>query len=552
VNCGNITPASALVFFFESIYSSAGCFQAIKGFSLFRLFYSAVFLLACSCGSLDGSEWLVKTSASEISVADAGEIWITLDPDLKARFVAGGNPVGDFISYLGRNEMIMNEIAGERYLYSPLIESMKECFVRNASVSAFRDSMVTAARADITDADLLIYRDLLGSVVWYSSSTGISEGPVRLPDLPWELALAFDSMSAGFSIEIQNTVYTLDSIATTAQYSTDETAQHSDIDGNTGIDNVDTFALFNLAESRVSRQINALGDQVAGTFLIDTSAVTTYCSRRDSLNGSEILLSWNGGSITAESLDGILAFLSTGGQHDGPVSAEWLCRTLRNQARLFYITELYSIQYPESFAEIENLADEFAIDQASELLFTENVTDIVVITDSMAVAAYSSMDSIPMVRETRTFASVIVPPVALGNARMLAGNGDALLEAGYPGFSEYLATGSEFLSRPVTAAELPAGLCDSLFSLGREDSIWHGPVEISGDMFVFFKLDEVFPPCQASFDQLEQSIRHRLLIHLEEQITMDWICRLEITHNLRINRDILKDLPADPAAWKEL
>ena len=91
-----------------------------------------------------------------------------------------------------------------------------------------------------------------------------------------------------------------------------------------------------------------------------------------------------------------------------------------------------------------------------------------------------------------------------------------------------------------------------LFLLDDNNNQWQRPVEVHEGSFVFYRLVQVIPPHQAQFEYLESSIRQNLLMHLEEQRTMEWMRELEASYSFQINSDILADLPADPSAWSEL
>ena len=419
---------------------------------------------------------------------------------------------------------------------------MKKCWIINSAFIAYSDTLSASIRRNLNETDLSNYRELLGTVVWYTSSSTGSEGPDRLPDLPWPIAFAFDSMTTGDGIEIDGVFYTLDSLVTSPQEMIDATIADSV--------RFNTFAEISLVESRTARRLSELKTEVLQTYNVDSVAVFTYNSDRESLDDSSELASWTNGSISALEFDGISAFLALG-RPLSTHSAEWIFHSLRNQARLTHIAEVFATEFPEEFNSFTPEADAFAVDQSSEMLFTANVIDVVHLSDSIVFEAYQQMVSIPQIPETRVFQSVMIPGGLLDSAIVLLGNDNALLEFGYPGYTEFLADGNEFLSRPVQHNELPTQMDLILFLLEASDTLWQRPVEVSEDLFVFYKLAEIIPPHSATFDQVETDIRRNLLIHLEEQRTMEWMCELEAAHQFQINLGILGKLPIDPAAWSE-
>jgi len=504
--------------------------------------FAMLFLLA-ACGSTDGNTWLIRTNTEEISVSEVGTAWINLDNETRMRFMSGDNPVGDFITALGRKTMVTMEIDNSEYLYSPVIQTMRKSWAMNSAFLAYSDSLSAVARRNITEEDLSNYAELLGSTVWYTSSIGSQRGPDRLPDLPWDVAFAFNSMAAGSTVEIEGVLYTLDSIITAPREMIDETIANTD--------QFRAFAINSLTESRVDRSLETLKQEALETFVIDSAAVFTYCTLRDSLDNSSEVASWSGGSISAEDLDGIIAFLSLG-QSESSQSPVWVSHNLRNHARLLYIAHKYAEEFPDEYSVIEDNSKSFAMDQASDLLFDTRVSDTIVISDSMVSEAYNSLDSVPVLPESRTFESVMVPGAVLDDAMPLMNSDAELMQLGYTGYTEFLSDGSEFLSRPVFLSELPREMDLVLFLLENSDNSWQRPVEVSENSFVFYRLVETIPSHPASLKQLEPSLRRNLHIHLEEQKTVEWMCELEDTYNLQINSDILNDLPSDPSLWSEL
>lgn len=507
------------------------------------IFLFAFLLILTGCGSPDGSTWLIRTSTDSITVSEVGATWLELDESTRTRFLAKDNSVGDFITALGRKTMITAEIDNQNYLHSQYIQSMRNCWVINSAFIAYSDTLSSSMRSSITEADLLHYSELLGSIVWFSSPVAGSKGPVRLPDLPWDLAFALDSIAPGSHVEVNGIMYTLDSIETSSQEMIDATLADTST--------FNSFARSSLTESRSVRSLDSLKTEAMKTFQMDSTAVAAYCLQRESVDISTELASWDGGSINAGEFHGIADFSSMG--HPGnPQSFNWVSHNLRNQARLSFIADLYAAGFPEGYMSFTRGAEDFALDQASELLFKVNVTDAVQISDSLVYQAYLQMDSIPQLPETRVFESVMVPGGILEEVIALMGDENSLMAIGYPGYTEFLAPGNEFISRPVARHELPYEIDQVLFLIEESSDQWQRPVEVENDLFVFCRLVEIVPPHAASFEQVETTIRRNLLIHLEEQRTMEWMRELEAIHEFQVNHGILSDLPTDPASWSEL
>jgi hypothetical protein len=459
------------------------------------------------------------------------------------KFLSGENPVGDFITALGRKTMVTMEIDSDIYLHSSVIQTMKKCWTQSAAFIAFKDSLAVAEIQDLSETDFANYADLLGSVVWYTSSIHGRKGPERLPDLPWNLAFAFDSIATGSTVDIDGVSYTLDSITTAAPELIAATiADASQFRG---------FVRNSLVESRVNTNLEIMKFQALETLVIDSTEVFSYCSARNSLDDSTELAFWDSGTITASDFDGIAAFLSLSGNNSSS-SPAWVFHNLENQVRLQYIAERFSSEYPDGYSVVTQNAEAFAVDQASELLFKNEVTETVTVTDSMVSAEYAVMDSIPMLPESRIFESIVAPADSLGYLITLIDSGTALLNTGFSGYSDFLSDSSDFVSRPVFRSELPGEMDTTLFLLDEDNNQWQRSVEVQEGTSVLYRLVQVIPPHEAQFEYLESSIRDNLVMHLEEQRTMEWMRELESSYKFQINSDILADLPADPSMWSEL
>lgn len=504
---------------------------------------SVVLFLLTGCGAPNGDTWLIRTVEDEITVSQAGAAWNSLPLQTQQAFMSGDNPVGDFITSLGRKAIIVAEVSNDEYLHSPLIESMKDSWLRSSTFPAYRDSLITDFRQSITDQDLSNYRELMGKVVWYRNPAGEQMGASRLPDLPWNIAFAFDTMAAGQTVEISGETYTLDSVAISPdsliQVTLADTAR------------VNSFARSTLTESRVSAALESLRISSRETLFIDTLLVENYALSSSGVASESILADWEGGELTAGEFTGTISYLSMG-QQVAPSSVPWLLHNLKNQVFLSEVQNHYSELYPEDYAELLSGAESFAMEKASDLLFEHRIASHVQITDSMVFEAYQSLDSIPVVPETRTFQSIVFSAGVLEEVIALMAEGADPLDLGYPGYAPFLTEGSEYLSRPVLPSELPTGLGSILFMLDEDSTAWQRPLIISENLVAVIRLDSIIPPHEAAYGEIENSLRMNLRAHLEEQQTVEWLCELESRHSLEINSDILGDLPADPSAWSEL
>ncbi len=503
-----------------------------------------VFLvIAAGCGGPDGDTWLIRTTEGEITVADAGVAWNELDPRARQRFIESENTMGEFITTLSRKTMVISEISNESYLYSNQTQALRAAWVRNSVFAAYRDSMASSIVTGLTETDIANYRALFGKIVWYTTPDGTGRGPQRLPDLNWELAFAFDTMSPGEAYQVVDGVYILDSVTVAP----DSLIQ--DMLADTA--GVNAFARSSLTEGRAADHLDSLRTVMMISLEIDSSVVEMYCSSRSSLADSTQVAAWENGLLTVADLDGTIALLGMGTPVAG-YSPQWVTHTLSNQAGLAFVERLFSERFAEAYEEILHEGERFAMEKAGDMLFTESVLSRVDLTDQMVLEAYETMDSIPIFPETRICETVMIPASSTDEVLAMLEGTDDPRTLGFPGYPSYTAEGEEFVSRPLTAAEIHPDMGTILFMLEEDNTEWQRPMEISERVFIVFRLQSVIPPSQATFEQMEGTIRRNLLAHLEEQTTMDWLRELEEAHGLEINSGILGDLPSDPSLWSEL
>lgn len=508
-----------------------------------KILATSILLAALGCSSPDGDTWLISTSEEIITVSEAGDAWNELKPAAKQQFLAGDNTVGEFVSTLSRKTIIIAEISNEDYLFSPQVQSVRKCWLRSASYIAFRDSLETDIRSSVSPQDLINFRELIGKLVWYTDPAGSEFGPERLANLDWELAFAFDSMTPGQQITLGSGTFVLDSLVS----SPDSMIQATIADTA----RVNSFAVASLTEKRMNDSLFSINEELSYSLLIDSAMVETWCSARSSVENDAVLASWEGGALTALDLDGI-GDLTSLGQPVALESTAWAFHNLANHARQTVIEKLYSELYPGTYAELTGESSDFAASYASDLLFENNVLSGLEITDAMVLEAYETMEDVPTLPETRTFESVMLAAEEMDEAFASATSDTDAESFRFPGYTMFLAPGSEHVSRPVTASDLPGGMGTILFMIPEGNRDWQRPIEVQEGLFVMFRLDSILPPHPAALQDLETGIRASLLEHLTEQKTMDWLRELEEAHGLEINSGVLEDLPPDPSMWSDL
>lgn len=124
-----------------------------------------------------------------------------------------------------------------------------------------------------------------------------------------------------------------------------------------------------------------------------------------------------------------------------------------------------------------------------------------------------------------------------------------------PGFERLAADSARpQITRPLKVNEVPGFHGDEVFQIDPADTTsWLGPLELfGGTMMCMFRLIEVVPLRNATFDEVEDELRVMTMSKFEEQATVEVIRELEEKYGLLINEDILEKLPEDIGSWANL
>ena len=506
----------------------------------YLIVFALVFLqFILSCKSQPDSTWLIKTETEEITVSEAGFLWNNLDTSLQVRLSSEDNPIGSYLSYLSREVMIEQVLKEENILNSVEIVHLKSCWLTSASARALTDSLTIDILARITEDDITKYRQLLGKTIWYSKNDQ-HFGPLRLPDLPWEIAFVFDSINPGEHFIFNGSTFFLDSLIMTPAF----------LENEMGRDAI--FIKTNLARSRVNRQIDSLQSEVCSNVLIDSIAVDIFLNNQNSLQNTTALVSWSGGFLSSQQLLGILAFNALHQSQDF-LGFQHISNVLTNQIKLIIQEDMFADKYPSAYSNLIEQAEDFAHEQARQLLFKKHITDNIIITEQILLDAYNNQNNLPTTPETRIFNSVVTSTT--DNFRLVSGELTTIDQTSLDNFSGYkstLSTTSNILSEPVTARQLPVLLANALFEPATSDSLWHGPLQLQDSTYIYYSLTSIIPEHPVSFEKIRESIQQNLILHIEEQKEAEWMCNLEAHCKLEVNLEVLADLPENPMLWSNL
>jgi hypothetical protein len=211
---------------------------------------------------------------------------------------------------------------------------------------------------------------------------------------------------------------------------------------------------------------------------------------------------------------------------------------------------------PDSMELITRERDSWLLSVCSESLYVDEVSNVIEVTPEMTREMFEGLTELPVIEEKRSIECVEIRLDRVDDytEALEAGTVDALLDEMVVMVELSATDPPTMLTRPLSIDEVPSGHGEAVFSLGRGDTTaWSEPlVLVEGFSCFAFRLCDVYPAHEATFEDIEAELVDVLRTSLEEERTNEWLLELEERYGLRINEDILDDLPADPAMWKEL
>jgi hypothetical protein len=511
-----------------------------------------------SCGGgPDGDTWLIRQGEQTITVASAGEAWMALTPDEKGYFLSRNNQFGEFIVSLARKEMIVSEIERLGYMERNDVLYIGVAWMRRAAFSRGQEYIDSIVEASITEEDIVYFMDHMGKTVWFTLSPGTPEetckGPDHLPELRRELAVHLDSMQVGDVLEMSDgTPVRLDSVYLTAPELVNAT-----LEDTAGVSAYASQKLLTTWSSELRRSVTdsviAYADPDIRTDAL--MRLADFYSGSSQLQPDDTLIVSSLGTMTAESFVCEIEFMGTEVpvQPSDSVWLMWLAKqTLSHEAFMEYLSKVT----PETLEDLLPLRDEWMLETAFEQLYTDSVSSLIEITQGMLRNEYDSLNELPVIPESRSIQCVEVRSSVVDEyiSALQSGEVDSfILECG---FWQPLSQDSPPTShtRPLLAEEVPGGNHEAVFSLDRHDTTgWSDPLPLVEDYSYFaFRLRGVYPPHEASFDEMEEELELIIRTRLEEERLNCWLLDLEKACDLRINEEVLTSLPSDPALWKDL
>ncbi len=234
-----------------------------------------------------------------------------------------------------------------------------------------------------------------------------------------------------------------------------------------------------------------------------------------------------------------------------PVWLDWFIdNTLLNHA----LGQYFETIYPDVYADLLAERDEWIMSIASDKLFEDEVYNFISITPELLRDEFDSLSEIPIIPEKRSIQCVQVQSddVMVYETAISEGDGvDSVISR----FDFWINLSKDdppsSITRPLLREDIPGFRGDDVFSLEPGDTLtWSSLSPIYEDQaYMAFRLVEVFPPHEATYEDIEGDLYQIVYSRLSEERTRTWLEDLAQRYSLSINMDVIPSLPSDPELW---
>ncbi len=519
---------------------------------------AAVVTLSCGGSTVDGRTWLVVTGGDTVTVAEAGLAWDSLGEAEREMFTSRDNPVGEFVLALARKRMVFRELEEGGWLTAPDVTGQRRWWLMAEGAAAARQHMRESEARAVSEDDIERFREMMGSVVWYTVSPGPGSqaaGPAHLPELETALSLTLDTLETGETgVTADGRTLRLDSLVETEPELVEQTL------ADTGY--VRELAVQRLSQGRVRRWVLETTDSLMAlpSVRIDTTALHSLADyeagEAEMPDTSVIAVSTPRGDFSLGDLMDMTDF------HEGrmpvqPSDPAWLLFMSENvilQCRWLEYLEEWAPEVADSLAAA---ADRWLVEHATDALYEASVSENVTVTEEALEEQMSRLEQPVMMPERRVLEIALIPPELMEDYR--AAVVDSALDRLLPELSGLPWMQGPDPERPrvtppLMRGQVPGGYGDLVFDLPVSDTVsWSGPHPLSeSEGSILIRLVEALPERPATLEEAAPVLEEAVRARLEEQATVQWMTELEGEYGLEVNEGALDDLPSDPSLWSAL
>ena len=534
----------------------------LKG-SILKLFSKAsvaftlflTLLGGCSGNGPDKSTWLIVAGEDTITVGDVGEAWRRLGDDQRELFTSKDNTVGEYIVTFGRKVLLQDELEQAGYLTDDLLISSGNSWFNQKCSEAARKYLFNLELENVSEDDIDFFIEYLGTSVFYTSDPGSETeetlGPLQLSLLPAEIVYLFDSLGVGDTgLSRSGLELRLDSIVTADSAIIAQTLQ-------------DTVAIRRnaanaIANARFMESENQLTRSLENDMEIDSTALEQltlyYAGESESPSPETVLLSSDLGNLTASDMMNEMLYYQNNYSID-PSEPGWLYMFVKFLNSNAYYKDLLERESPGTIDSLSLELEMYLLNSASDKFYSDRIQSLVEVTRADMQELFDNLEEPLTIPEKRVLQAVYMDSDSSAVYNRLTDEEKERFLLRMPGFI-YLAADTTYpqITKPLLPNEVPGFHGDEVFMMDPADTTtWLGPLELYGESEVcMFRLVEVLPARNATFDEVEDRLRVMTRNKLEEQTTVRVMQELEDKYGMVINEDILDKLPEDPGAWAEL
>jgi hypothetical protein len=511
----------------------------------------------CSGTRVDSTTWLIAIGEDTLTVGDAGSTWNGMNDYQRDMFISRDNTVGEYIVTCGRKALLLKELEAEGYMDDDFLLAYRNAWMNQKCGEAARRYLFKIDLEKVGEDEIDFYLSHLGKTVLFTVNPGSDtkevSGPVHLPELPTEMIVLLDTLAMGESgITLSGIEVRLDSTVTADSLFISQAL-------------ADTATIrSNAANSIANRRFQATEDslklslQTDYNMNVDSTALQQlklyYAGETESPSDETVIVESDLASWNALDLKNEIAYYENRYSVD-PSDANWISVFVEFLHYNRYCRGILERESPETIDSLYAESEKNFLDMASEIFYDDRIHSAVTVTRADMEALFENIEEPLIIHEKRILQAVHLPSDSTIAYRHMTPDQKEQYLLQLPGF-EFLAADSAQpqITRPLLPNEVPGFHGEDVFLIDPTDTTsWIGPLELyGGTQLCMFRLIEVVPERNATFDEVEDDLQIMTRNKLEEQATVDIIRELEEKYGMVINEDILEMLPEDPGEWTDL
>ncbi len=516
-------------------------------------------LAVSGCGSarVESTTWLLIIAEDTLTVGDLGDAWTGMDQDQRDMFLEKENTVGEFIVTYGRKLLLQMELQDCGYMDDGDLLSMADSWVMERTGELNRRLMYESQEAAVSQEDIDHFMKNLGQYAFFTMDPGLEEetsyGPVHMPSLPDDMLGLLDSLESGSTgISETGMLLRLDSVQTA------DSVTMATILADSAV------LRSNIVSSIANRRYNQEYEDLRASLLseydlsIDSTvleAISASFASDSMLTDLEaVVMESQVGTWTVEDFLKELVYYRSKYNID-PSDVAWLTTLLELMHYNEYAMSSIMDQHQDVLDSLYSERMSYLLDIASDKFYEDRIQSTVTVTEEDMRELFENMEEPITIPEKRVLQAVQMPLDSVIVLRNLPEDQQEAYLLRMRSFANLAAdTARPQITRPLSFSEVPGFHGNEVFTIDPADTTtWLGPLDLfGGEDICMFRLVEVIPERNATFEEVEDRIRAMTRSRMEEQATVNELRLLEEKLGMAINEEILDLLPDDPGLWAGL